>query len=40
MFSFITWLLPGFDYDTFAGVFLGGAAATVYARLKHGRRPK
>jgi len=40
MFSVITSLLPGFDYDTVAGLVLGGVAATLYARLKHGRRGK
>jgi hypothetical protein len=38
MLSFITWVLPGFDYDTFAGLVLGGAVATVYTRLKYGRK--
>jgi len=40
MFSFITWVLPGFDYDTFAGLVFGGAVATVYTRLKYGRKGK
>jgi hypothetical protein len=40
MFSIITWVLPGFDYDTFAGIFFGGVVATVYTRLKYGRKGK
>ena len=40
MFSFVTWLLPGFDYDTFAGLILGGAFGAAYTGLKHRRDRK